>query len=81
HRPRIDAFFPADARFQSHVDDTVLDRLLRPRIEGVRRAAARVRAYQTGNLQAYVLYMVAAIALLLLLNLRLDWLLGEVCGW
>jgi hydrogenase-4 component B len=79
-RPVIDRFFPAGAAFHSHVDDTVLDRFLRPRVERVRRAAARVRAYQHGNLQQYVLYIVVAIAALLFLNLRFDWVANELCG-
>ena len=79
-RPDIHRFFPAAASFHSRVDDSILEHLLRPRVERVRELAARIRATQTGNLQEYVLYIVAAIALLLLLNLRLDWLVRELCG-
>jgi hydrogenase-4 component B len=79
-RPRIEGHFPAAAAFHSQVDDTVLERLVQPRVERVRQLAARLRAFQQGNLQEYVLYMVAAILLLLLFNLRFDWLVGELCG-
>ena len=80
-RPVVDRFFPADASFHSHVDDTVLDHLLLPRVEQVRRFAARVRAFQHGGLQEYVLYVLAAILALLLFNLRLDGLLRAVLAW
>ena len=47
---------------------------MRPLVERVRRVAARIRAYQHGDLQRYVLYIVAALALLLLFNVDLGWL-------
>ncbi len=80
-RPLLDRLFPAPAAFRSHADDTVLDRLLMPRVEQVRRFAARVRAFQHGGLQEYVLYVLAAILALLLFNLRLGDLLREVLAW
>ncbi len=70
--PQIDRLFPAAARFDSHVEDTVLDRFLQPWVERARQIAARLRAYQQGDLQRYVVYIVVAILVLLLLNLRLD---------
>jgi hypothetical protein len=51
-----------------------------PGLRRLRGWAGRVRVYQQGNLQEYVLYIVAAIAILLLFNLRLDWLVTEICG-
>jgi hypothetical protein len=69
HRPRIAGPFPAPSRFATHVEDAVLDRLLLPGVRRLREAAARVRAYQQGDLQRYVLYVVAALALLLLFDL------------
>ncbi|MEO8196329.1 MAG: hypothetical protein ABI689_06365, partial [Thermoanaerobaculia bacterium] len=72
--------FPTEARFDSHVDDTVLDRIVAPRVEKARHLAARIRAYQQGDLQKYVLYVVVAIVVLLLFNLRLDWLAGQLFG-
>jgi len=78
--PRLDGLFPAPARFESHVGDSVLDRVLLPRARRLRKTAARLRIYQQGDLQQYVLYIVAAIALLLLFNLPLNWLVGTLCG-
>jgi len=80
HQPRIDRLFPAPAHFHSRVDDTVLDSVLMPGLRRLRGLAGRMRVYQQGNLQEYVLYIVAAIAILLLFNLRLDWLVTEICG-
>jgi hydrogenase-4 component B len=79
HRPRLEALFPAAATFHTHVDDSVLDRFVLPAARRLRDAASRVRLYQQGDLQKYVLYVVAAVALLLLFNVRLEWLVTEIC--
>ena len=76
--PRLQGLFPGPSRFQSRYDDSVLDRVLLPRARRLRDAAFRLRVYQQGNLQQYVLYIMAAVALLLLFNLRLDWLVHEL---
>ena len=65
HRPRIDAFFPADARFQSHVDDTVLDRLLRPAGRVSLALSAWFRSLPQGQLQRYIVYILAVLVPLL----------------
>ncbi len=78
--PQIDRHFPVGAHFDSHVEDTVLDRLLAPRVERARHIAARIRAYQQGELQKYVVYIVVAIVVLLLFSLRLDGLVGGLVG-
>ncbi|MDQ1349161.1 MAG: hydrogenase-4 component, partial [Acidobacteriota bacterium] len=79
-RPVIDRLFPVQAGFDSHVGDAVLELFVRPRVERLRQVAARIRAYQQGDLQKYVLYIVGAIVALLLFNLRLDWLAGQLFG-
>jgi hypothetical protein len=78
--PRIDTLFPAPSHFHSLVGDSVLDHLILPRVQRLRAAATRLRDYQQGDLQRYVLYIVAAIVTLLLFDLRLDWLLQELWG-
>ena len=78
--PKIDRLFPAPTSFDSRVEDTVLDRLVGPRVERARQIAARLRAYQQGELQKYVLYIVVAIVALLLFNFRLDWLVSGLVG-
>jgi hydrogenase-4 component B len=68
-RPFVAGVFPRPTGFHIHADDTVLVHLVRPRVERLRRFAIRLRAYQAGQIQDYVLYIVVALALLLLFDL------------
>ena len=52
---------PASASHIEHVPDTVLERVITPAGEVVRQAAAMARRLQHGRLQAYILYVVAAL--------------------
>lgn len=65
HRPRIEGPFPAPASFHSQVDDSVLDRLLLPAARGALRATASLRALPQGQLQRYILYILAVLVPLL----------------
>ncbi len=65
-RARIRGPFPAPAHFATHVDDTVLDRLLRPATLAAVSAAAWFRALPRGQLQRYIVYVLAALLPLLL---------------
>jgi hydrogenase-4 component B len=65
HRPAIHGFFPAPARMCSHVDDAVLDRLLVPTGRSTRQWLHRLRWFQHGLTQHYVLYILIAVLLLL----------------
>lgn len=78
--PRITALFPTSSRFDSTLDDSVLEDALRPMAARIQVLASRVRAYQQGNLHRYVLYMAMALVFLLLFNIRLGWLLTEIFG-
>jgi hydrogenase-4 component B len=80
-RAEVSGYFPAPTSFASHLDDTVLDRILRPLVERLRRFAVRLRTFQQGNLQQYVLYVMVAILALLLVNLDVRNLLREALGW
>ena len=64
-RPAPAPPFPTAARFESHVDDTILDGAIIP----AGRAAARwlpwVRQVQRGSGHAYVLYIIVALVVLL----------------
>ncbi|HEX4952712.1 MAG TPA: proton-conducting transporter membrane subunit [Thermoanaerobaculia bacterium] len=79
HAARLEGPFPGPSRFHSQVDDSVLETVLLPRLRRLRQAANRVRATQQGDLQRYVLYVVAAVAVLLLFNLRFDGLVSWLC--
>ncbi|MGE5413188.1 MAG: proton-conducting transporter membrane subunit [Syntrophomonadaceae bacterium] len=66
HRPSIDSPFPrAGARFESHVPDPVLDRLILPATERGQRGLGFVRAIQTGHIQMYLVYIVVTLVVLL----------------
>ncbi len=63
HRERIAGFFPKPTRFESHVDDAVLDQLLRPATSSFGGWLNRLRWLQPGSLHLYLLYVVAALVL------------------
>jgi hydrogenase-4 component B len=66
HRPVIESLFPSgQTRFESHVPDPVLDRLLLPSIEHSQRALRLARAIQTGHVQMYLVYIVVTLVALL----------------
>jgi hydrogenase-4 component B len=51
--------------FETHPTDPVLERVIVPAWHGIRAAAAGVRPVQRGGLQLYLLYVVAAVIMLL----------------
>ncbi|HZX96230.1 MAG TPA: proton-conducting transporter membrane subunit, partial [Myxococcales bacterium] len=65
HAPRIEQLFPAPSHFDSHVEDLVLDGLLLPASRGAARVSARMRALPQGQLQRYILYILAVLVPLL----------------
>jgi formate hydrogenlyase subunit 3/multisubunit Na+/H+ antiporter MnhD subunit len=67
-RLRMRQLFPAAARFSSDVPDAVLDRALLPALRAGESFAARGRVVQHGSVQAYLVYVMVIIALLLLLG-------------
>jgi hydrogenase-4 component B len=64
--PQIDRLFPAPASFDAHVEDTVLERLLRPAGRRTQTAAAWFRSLPQGQLQRYIVYIVAVLVPLLI---------------
>jgi hydrogenase-4 component B len=66
HRPTIEGIFPAPTKFASHVADSVLDRLLMPVARGAFRFTASFRALPQGQLQRYILYILAVLLPLLI---------------
>lgn len=57
--------FPAAARFESHVPDTVLDRAVVPAFRAGAWLARHGRVLQQGRIQLYLLYVVATLVALL----------------
>ena len=66
HLPQIDTLFPKDAAFESHVDDSVLERVVRPTTQFVRWLFGLSRYLQQGSLQAYLLYILVIVIGLML---------------
>ncbi len=65
-RPVIDRIFPAATSFRSHADDTVLERWLMPAGRVSLAATAWFRALPQGQLQRYILYVLAILIPLLI---------------
>ena len=66
HRPRLNGPFPAAGqRFESHAPDPVLDRFLLPLFSRGRSLLGLARVIQVGRLQAYLLYIVVTLVVLL----------------
>ncbi|MEW6272287.1 MAG: hydrogenase, partial [Thermodesulfobacteriota bacterium] len=65
HRPGSQGVFPAPASFHSDVPDVVLDRAMRPLARAVDRVFWWLRRAQYGSINAYLLYILVALVLLL----------------
>jgi hypothetical protein len=70
HAPRSFHLFPADARFESHVPDTVLDRALLPLLRGARWTLGFARFIQHGRMQLYLVYLGVTLVVLLAWSAR-----------
>ena len=66
HLPRIEGLFPQDADFESHIEDTVLEKAVWPATHGVTWLFSWGRYLQSGSLQAYLMYILVVIVFLLL---------------
>jgi len=65
-RPVLEKLFPAPQRFESRVDDAVLDGVMLPASRAVSRVLDRARLLQQGRIQVYLLYILITLVLLLL---------------
>jgi len=66
HRPRLSGPFPAPGQsFESHAPDPVLDRLLLPGLTRGRSLLGLAHVIQAGRIQAYLLYIVVTLVVLL----------------
>lgn len=59
------SIFPSPQRFQTHVPDPVLDRVLLPGLRRTKRVMKVARAIQVGHVQAYLVYIVVTLIVLL----------------
>ena len=62
-------YFKKAIRFESHIEETFERRLYRPLNRFITRASRRMRALQAGSIQAYLIYVFAALLLLLIFAL------------
>ena len=67
HLPR--EYFPAQASYEEHTPETVLEHVVEPAGAGVLRLSAAVRRLQHGRLQAYIFYLLVGLAALIVLAL------------
>jgi len=66
HRPRLKGPFPAAGqRFESHAPDPALDRALLPLFARGRSLLGLLHVIQAGRIQAYLLYIVVTLVVLL----------------
>ena len=66
HRPRLNGPFPAAGqRFESHAPDPALDRALLPLFARGRSLLGLLHVIQAGRIQAYILYIVVTLVVLL----------------
>ena len=65
--PRVRGPFPAPASHRTEIPDVVLDRAVMPGLGLITRLLLRLRLLQQGRVQAYVLYILLAVLLLLIL--------------
>lgn len=68
HEPATGALFPAPESFHSHVPEVVLEKGLLPFLAAADRPLAMIRRLQSGQLNHYILYIFAALIVLLALS-------------
>jgi hydrogenase-4 component B len=78
HRPEMGGIMASPARFESHVDDPVLDRQIIPAALTIERWLNRLRAFQQGLTQHYILYILVAVVVMLLCAMPIDRILARL---
>jgi formate hydrogenlyase subunit 3/multisubunit Na+/H+ antiporter MnhD subunit len=70
HREEVAGLFPVPGRFESHVPETVLERLYLPWLEYLHLKSTVIRRLQHGKLNIYIFYTFITLVLLLLATSR-----------
>ncbi len=65
-KTRCEGYWPKGVSFQSHVPDTILDRLVRPAFRYAADLFSHVRVLQQGRAQLYLVYIVVTLLTLLM---------------
>jgi len=68
HAPDIKGLFPGRSSFESHVPEVVLEKGILPFLAATDRRLAAIRRLQNGQLNHYILYIFAALIILLALS-------------
>ena len=68
HQPDIKGLFPGRSSFESHVPEVVLEKGILPFFAAADRQLAKIRRLQNGQLNHYILYIFAAVIILLALS-------------
>ena len=68
HKPKISGLFPDQSSFQSHVPEVVLEKGILPLFHFIDRHLSGVRRLQSGQLNRYILFIFAALIVLLIMN-------------
>jgi hydrogenase-4 component B len=72
HRPELYGMFPRATRFESHVDDVVLDRQIMPFARVAEQWFGRLRGLQQGVTQHYILSILITVIALLAWTMPID---------
>jgi hypothetical protein len=80
HEPRLVGPFPATSNFHSQVDDVVLEGFLVPLWHRFTSLLSWLRVFQRGSVQAYILYILIILSLLLFLTVPMQEALRAIIG-
>jgi hydrogenase-4 component B len=69
HAPHITGPFPARARFESHVPESVLERIYMPLLARIYEKFLPIRRLQHGHLHLYILYTFITLVVLIVISL------------
>ncbi|TWJ19554.1 proton-conducting transporter transmembrane domain-containing protein [Geobacter argillaceus] len=69
HAPHITGSFPADPHFESHVPETVLERIYLPLLARIYEKFLPIRRLQHGHLHLYILYTFITLVVLIVVSL------------
>ncbi len=72
HRPELKGLFPTSNHFESHIDDSILDRVLKPVIHRIQKGVYQFRWFHQGLTQPYILYIIVTVLILLALSSTLG---------
>ena len=70
HRPNISGPFPVEPHFESHVPETILERVYLPLLEYIYEKFLPIRRLQHGHLHLYILNTLITLVALVVISLK-----------